>query len=324
MCRGAARPTHDLEAARDVVAASVDADDPAARSPGSLVTCCAANLDHPQWDDVASAACRARTARSCARRASARAVEDVTTLDGDHAERVAAVGLVLHPRPLGAPRRGQRPRRHPLPLPAVAHPQAVDVVGPVRRVGLRRLRALHRLVPGRRSISPPRSPPLAARTPAMKIDVDRRPARRRSRCSADLDPGDLDLLGGCGRNEVFAAGAVLAREDEPADRFYVVRAGRVALELDVADRAPGHRDARPGRRGRLVVDLPAPSVDVRRRGPRGDAAWSPSTARACGEVRRRSGVRLPADAAVRPARRRSASTATRLRLLDLYGTPDAR
>ena len=47
----------------------------------------------------------------------------------------------------------------------------------------------------------------------------------------DLDPADVELLAGCGRNEVFPAGAVIARETEMADRFYVVRAGRVALEL---------------------------------------------------------------------------------------------
>ena len=47
----------------------------------------------------------------------------------------------------------------------------------------------------------------------------------------DLEPADIDLMAGCGRNEVFAAGAFLAREGETADRFYVVRQGKVALEL---------------------------------------------------------------------------------------------
>ena len=47
----------------------------------------------------------------------------------------------------------------------------------------------------------------------------------------DLEPADIDLMAGCGRNEVFAAGTFLAREGETADRFYVVRQGKVALEL---------------------------------------------------------------------------------------------
>ena len=37
----------------------------------------------------------------------------------------------------------------PGPLPAVADPQALDLVGPVRHVGMRGLRTLHHLVPGR-------------------------------------------------------------------------------------------------------------------------------------------------------------------------------
>ena len=51
----------------------------------------------------------------------------------------------------------------------------------------------------------------------------------------DLTPEDLDLLAGCSRNERFRAGALLAREGEPADRFYLVRHGRLAIELH----APG-------------------------------------------------------------------------------------
>jgi CRP/FNR family transcriptional regulator, cyclic AMP receptor protein len=47
----------------------------------------------------------------------------------------------------------------------------------------------------------------------------------------DLEPADIDLMAGCGHNEVFAAGTFLARSGETADRFYVVRQGKVALEL---------------------------------------------------------------------------------------------
>jgi CRP-like cAMP-binding protein len=47
----------------------------------------------------------------------------------------------------------------------------------------------------------------------------------------DLEPQDLDLMAGCGHNEVFQPGTYLAREGAPADRFFVVRHGKVALEL---------------------------------------------------------------------------------------------
>lgn len=46
-----------------------------------------------------------------------------------------------------------------------------------------------------------------------------------------LEPADIDLMAGCGHNAVFEAGAFLAREEESADQFFVVREGKVALEL---------------------------------------------------------------------------------------------
>ena len=53
---------------------------------------------------------------------------------------------------------------------------------------------------------------------------------------AGLDREITDLLGGCARNVRFAAGAYLFKEDEPADVFYLLRAGDVALELRMAGR----------------------------------------------------------------------------------------
>jgi CRP/FNR family transcriptional regulator, cyclic AMP receptor protein len=52
---------------------------------------------------------------------------------------------------------------------------------------------------------------------------------------AGLPDADLELIAGCATNVVFKAGETLAREGEPAETFFVVRAGQVAL--DVA--APG-------------------------------------------------------------------------------------
>lgn len=47
----------------------------------------------------------------------------------------------------------------------------------------------------------------------------------------DLEPADIDLMAGCARNQVFEAGTFLAREDQPANHFFIVREGKVALEL---------------------------------------------------------------------------------------------
>jgi CRP/FNR family cyclic AMP-dependent transcriptional regulator len=49
---------------------------------------------------------------------------------------------------------------------------------------------------------------------------------------AGLEAGDLDLMAGCGRNRVVDVGELLACEDDPADEFFVLRDGRVALEID--------------------------------------------------------------------------------------------
>jgi CRP/FNR family transcriptional regulator, cyclic AMP receptor protein len=55
---------------------------------------------------------------------------------------------------------------------------------------------------------------------------------------ADVDPADLDQVVGCAMNVRFAAGQYLSREGEAADRFYIVRDGRVALEVYAPGRGP--------------------------------------------------------------------------------------
>jgi CRP/FNR family transcriptional regulator, cyclic AMP receptor protein len=45
-----------------------------------------------------------------------------------------------------------------------------------------------------------------------------------------LTPEHRRLIAGCGSNRVFEDGDYLMREGEPADTFYVVRTGDVALE----------------------------------------------------------------------------------------------
>jgi CRP/FNR family transcriptional regulator, cyclic AMP receptor protein len=59
---------------------------------------------------------------------------------------------------------------------------------------------------------------------------------------AGLAAAHLAVIAGCAVNERFAAGVQLFREGAPADRFYLIREGAVALEVD----APGH--------GTLVIE----------------------------------------------------------------------
>jgi CRP/FNR family transcriptional regulator, cyclic AMP receptor protein len=51
-----------------------------------------------------------------------------------------------------------------------------------------------------------------------------------------LAPEHRDTLSGCARNQVFEPGARIMREGDPADAFYVIREGRVALETVVPAR----------------------------------------------------------------------------------------
>jgi CRP-like cAMP-binding protein len=46
-----------------------------------------------------------------------------------------------------------------------------------------------------------------------------------------MEPGDVGLIAGCGANARFSAGEYLFREGEPADRFYLLRSGRVVVEV---------------------------------------------------------------------------------------------
>jgi CRP-like cAMP-binding protein len=53
-----------------------------------------------------------------------------------------------------------------------------------------------------------------------------------------LAPDQLDLIAGCGENRSFNAGQYLLREGEPANRFYVIRHGSVAVETYAPQRGP--------------------------------------------------------------------------------------
>lgn len=46
------------------------------------------------------------------------------------------------------------------------------------------------------------------------------------------------VIAGCGGNRVFGDGDFILREGEREDRFYVIRAGSIALEVFVPERGP--------------------------------------------------------------------------------------
>ena len=47
-----------------------------------------------------------------------------------------------------------------------------------------------------------------------------------------------ELMAGCARNVRFDTGAYLFREGEPANQFFLIRHGRIALELTAPGRGP--------------------------------------------------------------------------------------
>ena len=53
-----------------------------------------------------------------------------------------------------------------------------------------------------------------------------------------LDPRYLRLVAGCASHAQFAAGELIFREGDESSRFYVLRAGKVALVINVPGRGP--------------------------------------------------------------------------------------
>ncbi len=64
-----------------------------------------------------------------------------------------------------------------------------------------------------------------------------------------MEPRHLEFMTGCARNARFARGDFLFREGDPANACYLMREGRVALEVNI-----------PGRGGELAVTLEAGEV----------------------------------------------------------------
>lgn len=55
---------------------------------------------------------------------------------------------------------------------------------------------------------------------------------------AGLPDDDLALIAGCGVNVHFSADDTILRAEAPAEVFYVLRSGRVAIEIDTPRRGP--------------------------------------------------------------------------------------
>jgi CRP-like cAMP-binding protein len=136
---------------------------------------------------------------------------------------------------------------------------------------------------------------------------------------AGLSAEHLRLIAGCAVNEHFPAGKDLFREGGPADRFYLIREGAVALEIE----APG--------RGRIVIETLHPGevvgwswlfephrwqFDARAREPTRVVGFDGACLRGKCEQDHELGYQLMRRFAASLTERLQA---TRLQLLDVYG-----
>ena len=135
--------------------------------------------------------------------------------------------------------------------------------------------------------------------------------------------GHRDLVAGCGRNSRFEAGAHVPRR-RARDEFYAIGRGAVALEMHVPRRGPLIVETLARRRrARLVLALPSRTgrSSTRARSSRSRAiAFDGACLRGKCEADHELGYELMRRFAAVITKRLQA---TRLRLLDVYGTSDA-
>jgi CRP/FNR family transcriptional regulator, cyclic AMP receptor protein len=141
---------------------------------------------------------------------------------------------------------------------------------------------------------------------------------------AGLAPDQLTLIAGCAHNEHIEPETMVAREGSPADVFYMVRKGEVALEMAV-----------PGRDALVIATLGPGEIlgwswlfepyrwqfDARALGPVEAVSFDGACLRGKCDADHELGYEL--------MRRFAASLlarlqATRLQLMDVYGAPLAR
>ena len=197
------------------------------------------HYEHPRWDEVAKRCLACANCTMVCPTCFCATVEDETDLTGSGRRAAAHLGLLLLAGVLLHPRR-QRAHLGRRALPPVDDAQAGDLARPVRHLGLRRLRALHHLVPGRHRHhrgGPGRAPGRRAREQAVTIHTFE-PILAEHPFFKDLPPPHLDTVVGCAANVVFEPGEFIFREGEAADRFFVVREGKVAVEIFAPNKGP--------------------------------------------------------------------------------------
>lgn len=136
---------------------------------------------------------------------------------------------------------------------------------------------------------------------------------------AGMEPAQLELVAGCGRLVRTGANEYLMREGEPADTFFLIRSGTVALEVHAAGR------------GAIVIDtldsgdvvgwswLFPPyrcELDARTVGPCGLVAFDGACLRGKSDGDHELGYQLMRRFAANLIDRLQS---TRLQLLDVYG-----
>ncbi len=136
---------------------------------------------------------------------------------------------------------------------------------------------------------------------------------------ADLPDDAADLVAGCARNVAFEAGAKLIVEGDAADTFYLVRRGRVAIEVHVPGRGPVVLETVGA--GAIVgwswlVPPYRWTFDARAIEPVGAIAIDGACLRAKAQAEPAFGFALLTRISVELLARLQA---TRMRLLDLYG-----
>jgi CRP-like cAMP-binding protein len=136
---------------------------------------------------------------------------------------------------------------------------------------------------------------------------------------AGLDASALALAVGCAKNVSFAAGQFLFREGDPADLFFVVRRGRIAIELH--DPAAGTRVVDTADAGDVVgwswlVPPYQCLFDARAVEPSGAVAFDGACLRGKCEQDPTLGYELMQRVAQVMSERLASS---QMRLLDLYG-----
>ena len=230
-CRGARPPRRRPRRRRRRGRRRRGADGPSGRARGTSATCSQRNLEHPRWDEVAE---RCLTCGNCTMvcpTCFCTTVEDTTDLAGESAERVRAGTRAS--RSTTRTSTAARPAVGPVALPAVAHPQVRHLARPVRHVGLRRLRTLHHLVPGRdrRDRGAGRDP----RDGRRRMDTIETVLRGRARVRGARPPDELRLVAGCASNVRFDQGGGPVPRGR-AGRHLLPRAARNASRWSCSSR----------------------------------------------------------------------------------------